>query len=49
MKGMSENQPKFPRLRQTQHVNEVYELMHDPITIITLPVGLKSGAISGIA
>lgn len=50
MKGAAENQSRFPfSLLQTPYANEVYELMHDPIRIITLPVGLKAGAISGVA
>lgn len=39
---------KFQSLLQT-YVNEVYELMHDPIRIISLPVGSKAVAISGVA
>lgn len=38
----------FQSLLQTD-VNEVYELMHDPIRIITLPVGPEAVAISGVA
>lgn len=49
MKGTTENLSEFQSLLQTSYANEVYELMHDPITIITLPVGSKSGAISGVA
>ncbi len=49
MKGTTEKLSKFQSLLQTSYVNEVYELMHDPIRIITLPVGSKAGAISGVA
>lgn len=35
-------------LRQTLYANEVYELMHDPIRIITAPVGSEAGAISEV-
>lgn len=50
MKEKAENQSKFPfSLLQTSYANEVYELMHDPIRIITLPVGSKAGAISSVA
>lgn len=40
---------KYHSLLQTLYVNEVYELMHDPIRIITLPAGSEAGAISGVA
>lgn len=35
-------------LHQTLYANEVYELMHDPIRIITPPVGSEAGAISRV-
>lgn len=35
-------------LHQTLYANEVYELMHDPIRIITAPVGSEAGAISEV-
>lgn len=32
------------------HANELYELMHDPVRIISLPVGLRAGIIiTGVA
>lgn len=50
MKGAAKNQSEFRfGLLQTPYANEVYELMHDPIRIITLPAGLKAGAISDVA
>lgn len=50
MKGTAASQSKFPfSLLHTPYANEAYELMHDPIRIITLPAGLKAGIICGVA
>lgn len=42
------HQSTFQSLLQT-YVNEVYELMHDLIRIITLPLASKQGAISYVS
>lgn len=50
MKGTAASQSKFPfSLLHTAYANEAYELMHDPVRIITLPAGLKAGIICGVA